>query len=499
MRPSHLLSGRLKPGAVLAGLVGFVLLVCVALVAATGWQIKQSANERIANAEVAVSNIVRAAEQQAQDTIHQAANTLADLAERIEVDGTGAAQNVRLARLMRRQVQTIEGLQGLFIYNENGDWLATSFSEQPALLNNSDRAYFVFHREHPGSAIRIGSIILSRTTGDPVIPVSRRLQYPDGRFAGVALATLPVAYFQRFFERLEVDDKGVIFLALNNGDLLARRPLIENLMTTNIAKGDIFTRYLPQADHGTAIITSVVDGIERVYAYRSLEGLPLVTAAGLSREFVLAQWHEYARRSLAIVGLICLALSLLGWLLYLQIRRGLEAEQQLTHAHQSLEVLAQTDSLTGLANRRYFDTALEKELARARRNSSPLAVILMDIDWFKQYNDHYGHVHGDAALRHVAKLLGVNVNRPTDVAARYGGEEFVVLLPETDLAGARNVAEKIRHALFDSQYAHAGSPLGVLTLSAGVSELASTHDLLESADQRLYRAKQQGRNGIDAG
>lgn len=123
----------------------------------------------------------------------------------------------------------------------------------------------------------------------------------------------------------------------------------------------------------------------------------------------------------------------------------------------------------------------------------------MDIDWFKQYNDHYGHVHGDAALRHVAKLLGVNVNRPTDVAARYGGEEFVVLLPETDLAGARNVAEKIRHALFDSQYAHAGSPLGVLTLSAGVSELASTHDLLESADQRLYRAKQQGRNGIDAG
>jgi len=499
MKSLTLISGRLKPGNVLTGLVCFIVLVCVALVASTAWQMNQSARERMDNAKMGVANIVRAAEQQARDTVRQTENTLRDLAERVEVDGLDPAQKSRLSGLMARKVESAEGLQGLFIYNERGDWVANSFFQGQTTKNNSDRAYFIYHRDHDDKGMHIGSILTSRTTGELVIPVSMRLQHADGSFAGVALATLSVGYFQRFFERLSVDDKGVIFLALSNGDLLARRPTIEGLMTTNVSNGDIFKRYLPESDSGTAVITSIVDGVERIYAYRQLQDLPLVTAAGLSSEYVFASWWSYVYRSVAVISLIILALGLLGGVIFLQIRRCLEAEGKLSKAHQALELLAQTDSLTGLANRRYFDEALEREWGRARRTNSSLAIILIDIDWFKQFNDNYGHLEGDDCLKKVATLIRASVKRPSDITARYGGEEFVVLLPDTDVAGAYRVAENIRRVVNKARFQHSGSPLERVSLSGGVSAIVPNDartpaELLAKADHLLYCAKRGGRN-----
>lgn len=501
MKYIFFVSRRLTPRALSAWLICFIFLVCISLLSATAWQMKQSRDERLANARVAVFNLVRAAEQQAQDTVRQADNLLRDLAERVEVDGTEPAQRLRLFRLMARNVETVEGIQGLFIYNENGDWIANSFSQGASTKNNSDRPYFVYHRDNPDSSIHIGSIITSRTTGEVIIPISRRLQYPDGRFAGVALAAVSVAYFQHFFERLDVDEKGVIFLALDDGKLLARRPTVGAMMTTNISTGEIFTKYLALNDNGTAILTSVVDGIERVYAYRRLQGLPIVTAAGLSCEFVFAQWWTYAYHSFAIAGLIIAALVLLGFVLYRQIQQLLAAESQLNRARQELELMAQTDSLTGIANRRCLDTTLGMEWERARRSGSSLAVILLDIDWFKQYNDHYGHILGDQCLKQVARLIQSTINRSSDLVARYGGEEFVILFSDTNLAGASSVAEKVRSAIAAAQLEHVGSPLGIVTISAGVcateaGDIETSFDLLQRADSLLYCAKGLGRNRI---
>ncbi|SDI96148.1 diguanylate cyclase (GGDEF) domain-containing protein [Pseudomonas flavescens] len=502
MKSLSFLSTRLPPSTLTKALIGFIILVCLSLILATSWQMNQSRRERLATAKIAVSNIVRAAEQQAQDTVRQADNTLRDLVERVEHDGVAGEQQARMTKLMVEDVVNVEGIQGLFIYDAQGNWVANSFSQGLQTKNNSDRAYFIYHRDNPDAAIHIGSIVESRSTGDMVIPISRRINSAGGEFAGVALATVPVAYFQHFFERMDVDDRGVIFLALDNGELLARRPTLAALMTTNVSKGDIFTRYLPHSDSGTAVITSIVDGVKRIYAYQRLSGLPIVAAAGISYQHVFTPWREYAYRSAALIGMIILVLALLSILLYWQIQQLIAAEAELNAARNALEIIAQTDSLTQLANRRGFDRALEKEWGRANRNHSDVAIILLDIDWFKQFNDHYGHLSGDDCLKQIARLIDVSVNRAGDLAARFGGEEFVILLPETDLAGALSVAEKIRSSIEQALIEHLASPLGKVTISAGVvATTAPDKDsfaaILAEADRLLYCAKSQGRNRVE--
>lgn len=502
MKNKLLVSGRLTPKALSVGLIAFIFLVCASLISAITWQLKQSADERLTNAKIAVHNIVRASEQQAQDTLRQAESILSNLAERVENDKLGVEQRARLSKVMADNVQATDGIQGLFIYDKNGDWVVNSFSSETVAKNNSDRSYFIYHKNHPGTDIRIGEVILSRTTGDMIIPVSRRTQYPDGSFSGVVLATLPVAHFQSFFERLDVDKKGVLLLALNNGNLLARRPMIDALMTTNISKGELFSRYLINSDDGTATLTSVVDGVERVYAYRRIQGLPLVAAAGLSLESVFSTWWTYVYQASVMVLLITFVLAGLGFLFYRQIQRLLKAEEELRLAHHDLEHIAKTDSLTGLPNRRCFDATLAQEWSRACRTGNSVALILIDIDWFKQYNDHYGHVLGDECLRRIAKLIGKTINRPADLAARYGGEEFVILLPETEIAGAVKIAEEVRSAIEAAKIEHRGSVVGSVTISAGVTSnhqqgVIAAIDLLEKADSHLYLAKKLGRNRVE--
>ena len=485
----------------LRSLLGFIVLVSVVLVAATTWQDLQARDVALRNAQTAVGNLTNSVDRQAEDAIQQADNVLIELAERVVEDGLAPVQQERLSRLMRRHVQAQDGLQGLFVYDEQGNWMATSFGERGDHPNNSDRNYFVFHREHTDKGVHISPVVVSRTTGEPVIPVSRRLEHADGSFAGVVLATIPVSYFESFFHRLFLDEQGVIFLAMRDGTILVRRPANTPSQTQTLINGEIFSRYLPQARQGTAMVTSVVDGVTRLYGYNESDHFALVVAAGLSRDSILADWRLDAYRDALLVSAVIAALGLLASLLYRQVRRAERAKSQLADAYRELESLAQSDSLTGLANRRRFDAALHVEFARALRNRTSLAVVLFDIDLFKQYNDAYGHVGGDDCLRQVAAIIRCFVRRPTDVAARYGGEEFVVLLPDTDIAGALAVAEQIRYAVSEAGLAHRGSPLGRVSISGGVhaiqrSNASTALALLETADAALYLAKQNGRNRV---
>ncbi len=176
---------------------------------------------------------------------------------------------------------------------------------------------------------------------------------------------------------------------------------------------------------------------------------------------------------------------------------------RLAEANEELEQLAGLDALTGLANRRSFDSALLREWRRLSRSKHPLCVVICDVDHFKDYNDHYGHPAGDACLRKVAQLIRESLHRPSDVAARYGGEEFAVLLPEVDIAGGVAVAERIRDAVESRSLRHETAARGVVTLSLGVAALIpdSTHSqakLVESADRALYAAKDRGRNRVES-
>jgi diguanylate cyclase (GGDEF)-like protein len=176
--------------------------------------------------------------------------------------------------------------------------------------------------------------------------------------------------------------------------------------------------------------------------------------------------------------------------------------RELTEAHDRLAVLAQTDGLTGMANRRWFDEMLATEISRLQRSGAPLSLILLDVDHFKPFNDTYGHVAGDQCLRQIAQVFRDFLHRKPDFAARYGGEEFVGVLPETDHDGAVALAEKIRSSVLRLAIPHKASAtgdcvsvsLGVVTLDC--STLKVPADAVSLADQQLYRAKSGGRNRI---
>lgn len=183
-------------------------------------------------------------------------------------------------------------------------------------------------------------------------------------------------------------------------------------------------------------------------------------------------------------------------------RQVAERTQALVDANQRLVGLSLTDGLTGLANRRHFDEVLAREGDRSRRDRRPLSLLMLDVDWFKYYNDQYGHPAGDVVLCQLARVLLESVRRPGDLAARYGGEEFAVILPGLDVEAARAMAERIRARVEALGIVHAHGLSGRVTISIGVAEmdLDDAHGagtLVGQADAALYRAKAGGRNRVE--
>jgi diguanylate cyclase (GGDEF)-like protein len=178
------------------------------------------------------------------------------------------------------------------------------------------------------------------------------------------------------------------------------------------------------------------------------------------------------------------------------------AEKVLQLANRELERLATEDGLTKLSNRRRFDEYLELEWRRQAETSSPMSLIMCDVDYFKDFNDKYGHQAGDACLKSVADAIRKKVGRPGDLIARYGGEEFAIVMPETGIEGALKVAENIRQELTKQQVPHGRSSVAPhVTISCGVASMVPGADngsrsLIERADMGLYRAKGQGRNCV---
>jgi len=189
--------------------------------------------------------------------------------------------------------------------------------------------------------------------------------------------------------------------------------------------------------------------------------------------------------------------SLVGFMFDISERK--QAEEELLRMHKELEALSLTDSLTGIANRRMFDQRLDIEWNDSRRSGKPLSLLILDIDWFKQYNDRYGHPAGDACIQRVASALGGVARRPRDLAARVGGDEFALLLPDTDEATAQAVARKLAEAVAALQIPHGvegagewlSASIGAGTQVAGEAKDAS--GFVDHTDQMLYAAKRSGR------
>lgn len=193
--------------------------------------------------------------------------------------------------------------------------------------------------------------------------------------------------------------------------------------------------------------------------------------------------------------------ALIGFMFDISERK--KTEDQLLSLQKELEVLSFKDGLTSIANRRRFDSCFELEWERARRERQPLSLLLFDVDFFKQYNDLYGHVQGDKCLIAIAQTLSLALDGPRDLVARYGGEEFVVLLPEADAEVARKVAERCQRLIQKQSIVHALSPHGHrVTVSIGAGSVVPNErekpaDFINAVDQQLYAAKNNGRHRIE--
>ena len=195
--------------------------------------------------------------------------------------------------------------------------------------------------------------------------------------------------------------------------------------------------------------------------------------------------------------------SLVGLMFDISERKN--TEENLITLQKKLEEFSFNDILTGVANRRMFDSIIEVESVNARRNNQPLLLIMLDIDYFKQYNDEYGHIQGDECLKRVGRVLSLFASRARDFFARFGGEEFVLVLPETDELSAKKIAERCHHLIFKEKIPNEKSQISyMLTISLGVGTISPSHkdeaiSFIEMVDKRLYQAKQKGRNCIITG
>ncbi len=263
------------------------------------------------------------------------------------------------------------------------------------------------------------------------------------------------------------------------------------------------------------IMMPEIDGIEackRIKAREHLRDIPIIMITALTDVEILktafaAGAMDYIAKPPNKVELLARVRSALRLKHEMDARKAreqelLEVTRQLEEANQILLRLSSLDGLTGIANRRRFDEFLEMEWRRGLRESAPLSLIMLDIDFFKAYNDAYGHQAGDDCLKAVANTLSNTVNRPGDLVARYGGEEFAVILPRTHPEGAVTVAELLRAKVEALKIPHSRSRVSdVVTISLGVSTVVprsgySTAALIAAADQALYQAKQEGRNRV---
>jgi two-component system chemotaxis family response regulator WspR len=313
---------------------------------------------------------------------------------------------------------------------------------------------------------------------------------------------------------LLVDDQLIIVEAVRR--MLADQPDIEFHYVTDAAMALQTAMQL----HPTVILQDLVmptiDGFALIQQYRERESLRNVPVIVLSaKEDPKLKAHSFATGANDYMVKLPDKLELLARVRYhsgahisrLQRDQAFhflrESQKKLADANIELQKLAALDALTGIANRRRFDETMELEWQRGRRDKKPLTLLLCDVDFFKFYNDSFGHQAGDLCLKKVAAVLTEHLKRPADLAARYGGEEFAIILPETELTGALIVAESCRRHLeqLAIENPQATTELSCVTMSIGVASMvpspkSSVEELIAQADQALYAAKRGGRNRV---
>jgi diguanylate cyclase (GGDEF)-like protein len=425
---------------------------------------------------------------------------LYDLSLQAVVDGLKLPQIDSIDEQLRQMVlfdraATAKDLGSILVINRLGEVTINSRSSESVSTNFADSDFFKAQQDAADLGLFISKPWIM-ANGEYVVSLSRRISNADGSFAGVVVGNMHLTYFHDLFRNVNAGSGDTMALMRTDGTALMRSPFQIADIGMDLSKSAVFS-YLRQSLTGSYEKASFLDGVKRLYAYRQLPRYPLVLVSGMSVDTIYSEWRHEASFIGSFVVLLCLMNIVLVASLTRELRRRGEAEA-------TLKVMARTDGLTGLCNRRGFDERIEQEWLRAQREQSPLAVMMVDADYFKAYNDTFGHQIGDWALVQIAGCISSALKRPADLCARYGGEEFVVLLPNTSVKAARELAQAIRSNVLRCRAADEAGPSRIPTVSIGVSALIpsqtdSMTGLIKAADDALYEAKRNGRDRIEIG
>jgi len=280
-----------------------------------------------------------------------------------------------------------------------------------------------------------------------------------------------------------------------DGSVIMRFPFSASPVIQNLASSPIFKR-LAEYPTGSFEYAFNIENIPRLYVYQRVGEQPLTLNYGSSIQAIYSNWWYKA----ILIGILMLVLCGINFALVVFLTRALKLRSDAEH---QLSIMATTDGLTGLCNRRRLDEMFELEWHRALRNQTPVALLMIDADHFKAYNDNFGHQAGDVALKAIAHCIASSARRATDIGARYGGEEFAVLLPDTSATEAIQLAEIIRKSVVVLRDDQRGRPDSTPTVSIGVASMIprqglQPRDLIKAADTALYEAKSNGRNRTQA-
>jgi diguanylate cyclase (GGDEF)-like protein len=470
-----------------AGTVLGILLIT----AATLWQ------DRVATRAAAIQssqNILRALENDISRSIRVYDLSLQGVIEAMQEPGFENLSISTRQRLLFDRSSTADYLGSMLVLDARGNIVYDSGADIPRTQNFADRDYFKVQEARPDVGLYVSRPYYSRLRGgDESIAISRRLSNADGSFAGVVMGAMRLAYFRDRFDTLSLGRGGSISLLRSDGVLLMRDPYVATDIGRDMRAAPNVQRIL-QEGSGVVVGYGSLDSINRIYIFGRVPRLPMVLSLGLSNATIMAPWDRKFWTIAPITLVLCGGIVALLYLFQRELLLRREAEAVLA-------ARAETDGLTGLANRRSFDEALDVEWRAAARDGLPLALLFIDVDHFKALNDTQGHQAGDDFLKLLARTLKAQARRPRDLVARYGGEEFCILMPGQDTAGAHGMAETVRAAIQSLGVRNEANDIGVATVSVGVACLRPgagqrSAALVEQADAALYRAKTSGRNQV---
>ncbi|MFC3608521.1 sensor domain-containing diguanylate cyclase [Stutzerimonas tarimensis] len=483
-----------------------LLLACLIIVGLGVWQLAEDYSLYRQQHETDVVNLSTILLHSAETSVLHSGTILLGLIERLEQDGDSPAALARLRGVLADQIRHYPEIQAVVIYDRDGVPIFSTLDQLPT-QNAADRGYFQHHQQNPGLEAHIGRPIRSRTTTDWIITVSRRMNDPDGQFAGTALVTLRVATFLEQFRGVELGPNGVVTLMRADHAILIRQPFREAELYLDFSQGPVARQISAGKPAGVLRYDSPVDGVRRVVGFRASDRAPIYVLVGLEERHAFAAWWQTLYRTVWVMLAALVTIAWLGLRTLFGLRQRLEVESVLLQAHRdlselndSLEILSSADELTGLATRRQFDLSLNQAFLRV--DHEPLSLVLLELDGFKLLRESHGQQAADERLQQIAGLLRGQLRRSLDLPARFASDRLAVILPGTDAAGAETVAENIRAAIERADIANRGSAGGMVTASLGVSSCLPWQNcqqpdaLVLEAEQALADAINAGRNRV---